>query len=85
MKRLNIQIQQRSTVPPELCTHQSGTTRYAVTGIPGRGSPLHSAVVGSPGTVSRLQHPGLRGGSLCIVWGKIRFVRIDDLHRMKLL
>ena len=50
-----------------------------------RGEPLHSAVVGSPGTVSRLQHPGLRGGSLCIVWGKIRFVRIDDLHRMKLL
>ena len=65
MKRLNIQIQQRSTVPPELRSLKK---------------PRHS-----PGTVSRLQHPGLRGGSLCIVWGKIRFVRIDDLHRMKLL
>jgi len=39
--------------------------RSAVTGTPGRGSPLHSAVVEAGVMAGCLQHPETRGSPLC--------------------
>ena len=60
-------------------------TRCAVTGAPGRGSPLHSAVVEAPGALGRLQHTLNRAAAFSATQGSgLRFVRIIVFNRMKL-
>lgn len=63
MKRLK--NQKRSTVPPELRAFLHAT-RCAVTGAPGRGSPLRSAVVELRHMTGCLQHPC--GAALSASW-----------------
>ena len=59
--------------------------RSAVTGTPGRGSPLHSAVVEAPGALGRLQHTLNRAAAFSATQGSgLRFVRIIVFNRMKL-
>ena len=61
------------------------TTRCAVTGAPGRGSPLHSAVVEAPGALGRLQHTLNRAAAFSATQGSgLQFVRIIVFNRMKL-
>ena len=59
-----LKIQLRSTVPPELRAFLRAT-RCAVTGAPGRGSPLHSAVVEVRHMAGCLQRVLPDGSPLC--------------------
>ena len=55
-------------------------SRCAVTGTPGRGSPLHSAVVEVRHMAGCLQHPAWRGSPLC---GMERGTSVCPHHRIQ--
>ena len=59
--------------------------RSAVTGTPGRGSPLHSAVVEAGVMAGCLQHPETRGSPLCGEKVRCMFARMMLFHSNVLL